>query len=187
MLRVEVTGDREVSLNIGRLDAKLGIILTGVIARQSKATARIMRSEASSKLKRKTGKFARSVREKPVVLKKTSVTGGAYFGQAYKASVHVGPRGSSRILRPRKSEYLAVPLPTASAGQRKMSPDNFVLRSRAGKLLIVKRQHGGEFLPLFVLKKLVRVPRRIFLDEIVKQMHPKVVKDLEESIDKEIR
>jgi hypothetical protein len=145
-----------------------------------------MRSEATSKLKQKTGKFARSVREKPVVLRKTSVAGGAYYGQAYKASVHVGPRGSSRILRPKKSEYLTVPLPTASPGQRKMSPENFVLRSRAGNLLIVKRQHGGDFLPLFVLKKRIRVPRRIFLPEIVKKMTPRVAKDVEKSIAREV-
>lgn len=71
-------------------------------------------------------------------------------------------------IRPRTRKYLAIPLPAAmtNAGVVKAPPrewpNSFVTRTRGGDLLIATTE-GGRLVPLFALKKEVKVPPRLQL------------------------
>lgn len=84
------------------------------------------------------------------------------------AAVH--ERGA--IIRPKKSKYLTIPLPAAlDARGVPLRPnarawkDAFIIRPKKGNLLIVRRSIGGGIVPLYVLKKSVRIPKRLAFEE----------------------
>lgn len=78
-------------------------------------------------------------------------------------------------IRPRRSQYLAIPLPPAldSRGlplriSPREWPNTFVLKSRKGNLLIVRRTANG-IEPLYVLKRSVKIPPRLGLEDVLNQ------------------
>jgi hypothetical protein len=72
------------------------------------------------------------------------------------------------VIRATRSQYLTVPLPAAldSRGvplrrSARMWANTFIANSRAGNLLIFQKQPGGGIIPLYVLKREVRIPPRL--------------------------
>ncbi len=72
------------------------------------------------------------------------------------------------VIRATRSEYLTIPLPAAldSRGvplrrSARMWANTFVQRSRRGNLLIFQNRPGGAIVPLYVLKREVRIPPRL--------------------------
>lgn len=69
---------------------------------------------------------------------------------------------------PKRAQYLAIPLQAARTragvgrGSPRMFNNTFVARSRNGNLIIFQNQ-GSRIVPLFVLKKEVRIPARMGL------------------------
>jgi hypothetical protein len=75
------------------------------------------------------------------------------------------------VLKPKKAKYLTIPLPAAlnSNGTPKKPSarsweNTFVIRSKAGNLLIVQKR-GAQIIPLYVLKTEVYIPPRLGLLE----------------------
>lgn len=75
------------------------------------------------------------------------------------------------VLRPKTAKYLTIPLPAAlNANGTPKKPsarawkNTFVIKSKAGNLLIVQRQ-GARIVPLYVLKTSVYIPPRLGLME----------------------
>lgn len=75
------------------------------------------------------------------------------------------------VLKPKKAKYLTIPLPAAlnSNGTPKRPSasawkDTFVIKSKAGNLLICQKQ-GARLVPLYVLKKSVTIPPRLGMRE----------------------
>lgn len=78
------------------------------------------------------------------------------------------------VIRAKRSKYLTIPLPAALDSRgvpRKRSArewaNTFIKKSKAGNLIIFQKRAGG-IVPLYVLKKSVRIPKRLGLrDELV--------------------
>jgi|GEM_PF-3168942 hypothetical protein len=86
--------------------------------------------------------------------------------------------------------HLAVPLPAAlnpDGTAKKMGPRSWhnatVIQSKRGNLLIVLRQ-GRKLVPLYVLKKAVRIPPRLGLAKEMKRQAPALQKDIVQRIRK---
>lgn len=132
----------------------------------------------------RSGALRSSTRALPVEETSGTVNSGLGFGTVY-ARTHVGPQGQVTTIRPVNKQYLAIPLAAAKtpAGVSKGGPqsgrwgDTFIARSHAGNLIIFGRrvvQKGaksgmtaGKIVPLFVLKKEVKVKTRVFPERIL--------------------
>lgn len=97
------------------------------------------------------------------------------------------------VIRARGGGYLTVPLPAAldSSGlpKRRSARDwdnTFVKRSRKGNLLIFQRR-GGRAVPLYVLKREVRIPARLGMRDELLQQSPGFAKDVRDAIQDAIR
>ena len=145
----------------------------------------------STTLRRRSGSLARSAAALIPRVEGSKVTGGLRVGTRY-APVHIGPRGSTVTITPKKGKYLAIPLPAAqtAAGVARGGPlagiwgKTFIARSKAGNLIIFGTSSGikkgeGDVRPLFVLKKSVVIPRRVDPDvDLLKWVKPQFEKDL---------
>ena len=99
------------------------------------------------------------------------------------AAVHEGwPNRASTTNRPRRGQYLAIPL-TAEA--RQASPrafaETFVGRSRRGALLIFQKTAAG-IEPLYLLRSEVIIPARPALRPTVARFMPFIMDDLRKAI-----
>ena len=77
------------------------------------------------------------------------------------------------VIRPKRSNYLTIPLPAAldSRGVPKKRSarewkDTFVIKSKKGNLLIVRKKRAG-IEPLYVLKKRVVIPKRLGMRDAI--------------------
>jgi hypothetical protein len=92
----------------------------------------------------------------------------------------------------RRSRYLTIPFMAAldSRGMplRARARDwdhTFIARSRAGNLIIFRKNTGGTITPLYLLKSSVEIPRRLRMGEAFEDMVPRfearAIRDFEES------
>lgn len=78
-------------------------------------------------------------------------------------------------IRPKKGRYLTIPLDAAKTaagvarGGARMFDNTFVQKSRAGNLIIFQKK-GDRIIPLFVLKESVRIPKRLGLRTLWRQL-----------------
>lgn len=104
------------------------------------------------------------------------------------ARVHIAPRGTITVIKPRNARKLAIPLPAVQtrAGVTRGKPrdfqNTFIRKSKAGNLIIFENIGRGQIRPLFVLKDEVRVPARVHTDIILEKFRPKVINELREAI-----
>ena len=152
----------------------------------------------SSRLKVRSTRLSASV--KPLKAKKIKggLIAGIRVGTVY-AGVHIGKKGHVTTIRPKRGKFLAIPLDAAKtdkAGVARGGPrdehlwgETFVRRSKAGNLIIFgKQKYGrgkkagqtrGKLVPLFVLKKSVKVKTRVDAKELLKWLVPKIIRDME--------
>lgn len=95
--------------------------------------------------------------------------GGIYYLQAHE---------DGATIRARRSKYLTIPLPAALDQRgvpRKRSArewsNTFIIKSKNNNLLIVQRTATG-IVPLYVLKKQVRIPKRLGMGEALNRYLP---------------
>jgi len=122
---------------------------------------------SSRTLSRRSGDLIKSIRQSVRVrgTRVDDITGE--IGGAFYASVHE----SGATIRPKKAKYLAIPLPEAldrrgvplKPGPRDW-PNTFVAESKKGNLLIFQRR-TGRIVPLYVLKREVKIPPRLGMGE----------------------
>ena len=99
-------------------------------------------------------------------------------------------------IRPKKSKYLAIPLPAARTASGAImgkynvrdlrTLDLTVIRSKAGNLLLVQRAKGGgkkaSIVPLFVLKREVHITGKHYMRDAAQWMRPRIIPWLQEKI-----
>jgi len=97
------------------------------------------------------------------------------------------------VLRPKKSKYLTIPLPAAldSRGiplkpKARDWKNTFVIRSKAGNLLIVRRKGAG-IEPLYLLKTEVYIPPRLGMRETIEAGSTMLADRLSDAILKQLR
>jgi hypothetical protein len=115
----------------------------------------------------RTGAMIKSITESVRVSGTTYETLQGTIGGSFIARVH--ERGATITVR--KAKYLTIPLPPALdkrgvpiRPRARDWPDTFVIKSKTGNLLIVMRK-GGRIVPLYVLKKTVKIPPRLGLGD----------------------
>ncbi len=114
------------------------------------------------------GSIARSVK---VTSGKDLGTIVGRIGASFPMSVH--EKGAT--IRPKRAQYLAIPLPAALDNRgvpKRKGPrdwqDTFVARSRQGNLLIFQKRGTG-IVPLYLLRKEVTIPPRLKLGETLRK------------------
>lgn len=119
--------------------------------------------EVPGRLSRRSGGLARKMNASRISARLTSEGPVVSFQLTGVMAVH--ERGA--VITPRTSQYLTIPLPAALDSRgvplRKSARDwqnTFVRRSKRGNLLIFQKQ-GREIIPLYALKKSVRIPARL--------------------------
>ena len=147
--------------------------LMATLTRASLVGEGAARLAATTRLRVRTGRLrssiTHSVTESPQGLELRLHAGGGRKPVAY-----AGMQEHGGTVRPRRGQYLTVPLPgalTAAGALRarfavpgglRMVPGLFVIRSGAGNLLVVEKRGAG-IRPLFVLKHSVSVRGKGFL------------------------
>lgn len=182
-------------------EVRLGLILAGNRAQAAFARARLR--GAPGTIHTRSGKLADSLGSE--VLSDVRATHLVQFvggGLAAKyAKVHEGPPYFSGAITPKIAKHLAIPLgpeKTAAGVTRKRSPRDdpalFMIRSKAGNLLLVKRVGKGKnsrIQPHWLLKKSVTVPPRLgfvrSFREFVRTEMPKYVQRIRLAIAERLR
>lgn len=91
----------------------------------------------------------------------------------------------------KRAEYLTIPLDAALKGGRKVHrtsrgwKNTFVFRSKAGNLIIAQK-NGRRLVPLYVLKRSVRIPPRLGLRQSIADQVPATMTRILNAMDKEL-
>lgn len=143
------------------------------------------------RLARRTGTLARSTRPIKAKVEEDKVTGGLAFGAKY-AKVHIGPSGSTFVIRPKNRKFLAIPLTAAktAAGVPRGRPlDGIWGPTFISKGIIfgysggTKRTQSSTPIPLFVLMRSVVIPRRIDPKiHLLEWVKPEFIQDLKQVV-----
>jgi hypothetical protein len=171
-----------------------------IITRQAREMQRYIRTEhltggtTSTRLRVRTGKLRASCIPIKTEIKEGSVEGGISFGTVY-GRVHIGPKGQTTTITPKKGKYLTIPLPAAmtgagvARGSARQGPwgETFVAKSKAGNLIIFGKRKittgkkagelRGQATPLFLLLKSVKIKARIHPEDIKEWIRPKLIQD----------
>lgn len=194
MIKIEESGSREVILRLEKYDEAVLDVAREVVTRGSRRLVRHIVSEhlrggtTRTKLARRTGHLTQTTTEKKTQVSKAGIVGGVDFGAKY-AGVHVGPKGQTTVINPKRAKFLTIPLDAAKTaagvarGSARDFENAFFIRSKAGNLLLVQRRSGsGGIVPLFVLKRQVSIQSRVHPEDISKKVGPEIVEDLERKI-----
>jgi len=121
------------------------------------------------RLFRRTGGGLRGIKKTVRVRgtqKLDTITG--QIGAPFPISVH--EKGAT--IRAKRAKFLTIPLPAALDSRgvplRKKArdwPNTFVQRSRRGNLIIFRSNNDGSITPLYLLKKSVKLPARLGLED----------------------
>ncbi len=143
----------------------------------------------TNRLLKRTGKGLDSIKK---TIKVNSGAGDfveitGQIGAPFPMSVH--ERG--KTIRPKRAKFLAIPLPAAvdSKGVLRMRPrewpDTFVGRSSKGNLLIFQVSGTG-IIPLFLLKRKVKIPARLGMGKALTKELPFFQKRLIDMLDRRL-
>ena len=120
-------------------------------------------------LSRRSGKLVSQFTDANIIVKGGSALSDTSVSFNLPGIAAVHERGAT--IRPKKAQYLTIPLPPAldSRGvpilpRARDWQDTFIIRSKKGNLLIVRKKGDG-IEPLYVLKKSVVIPKRLGFEE----------------------
>jgi phage gpG-like protein len=129
-------------------------------------------------LHRRTGNLAQSVRW-IVSKERDSVKLVLMSGVPY-ARIHE----TGGTIKARAGHYLTVPFPAAMPAAGMVYParsfkNTFVVRSRVGNLIIMQQKGKNKVIPLFLLKKQVKIPKRQWASKAVEKAIPNLYRRIE--------
>lgn len=157
-------------------------------------------------IRRRTGNLANSMRPAPIIASDKYIDGGVTFGKVY-SKVHIGRRGRTTTIVPKNKQWLTVPFPNSpiltDAGVTKATAaelkdggaglpfgKTFIAKSKAGNLIIFGTQrvtkganigaYRGDIVPLFILKKKVKIKTRVHPEIFLKWSKDQLTKDFRE-------
>lgn len=84
------------------------------------------------------------------------------------------------VIKPKGSKYVFIPLPEALDASGKPKPpksfkNTFIAESRKGNLLVFQKRGRGQLVPLYLLRKQVRIPPRLGMGDSLKRGIPAFV------------
>ena len=117
-------------------------------------------------LKVRSGTLRRSVY--PIYEERgNKVFSGVAFGVKY-AKTHIGRKGTYEIIKPKRTKFLAIPMGealTPAGVSRYRSPRDVPNTFVKGEVIFQRR--GKRAVPMFILKRQVKVPKRLDPEEIL--------------------
>ena len=130
------------------------------------------------RLAKRSGRAARSIRQSVKVTGSSLETlRGKIGGIGYLKTHEFGA-----TIRAKSANYLTIPLPAALHANgtpihrsARQWQNTFVIKSKKGNLLIVRKVPGGKLLPLYVLKREVTIPPRLRMRETLAKRVPLLV------------
>ena len=126
------------------LRKRMVMSVTRGVMRASQQVAGEVRKSIKAKLGQRTGALGRSFRATMFATKGDDISGGAFSSLSY---AQIQDEGGT--IKPRTRQYLAVPISTKAKRTVGLWPRHwakgvlFLIRSRAGKLLLVERKARG--------------------------------------------
>lgn len=143
----------------------------------------IGRRNSSRILARVSGRLINSVKTQVKVGTKT-VQARIWLDRRSKAAIYGPVHERGAIIRPKNKRYLTVPLSTEAYGRRARTiPGLFVVRSRRGNLLLVRRRGAG-LEPMYKLvgpgepQEYVKIPKRPFMKPTADQFFPRITRSI---------
>lgn len=128
----------------------------------------------STSLSRRTGNLIESVKRSIKISGKFTQGGGEVRGQIGSPLIYASTQEFGATIRPKRAKYLTIPLPAAMDSRGVMLlprardyPNTFVAKSRKGNLLIFQKRGAKKIVPLFVLKREVKIPPRMNLGVMI--------------------
>jgi phage gpG-like protein len=171
---------------------KMDPIIRQQMRRYLVAVAEAMRQRHSTRwsagtgpdtLSKRTGKLVSSIR-KSIRVQGRSTDPGGTVGRIGSPLVYASTQEFGATIRPRRAQYLTIPLPAAMNNRGVMLfpkardyPRTFVQMSRRGNLIIFQKR-GRDAVPLFVLKREVKIPPRLNLGKALELAGPRFVDDV---------
>lgn len=147
---------------------------------------------SATRLAVRSGNLRAQTRSLPVKESPGLLESGVGFGTQY-AQTHIGPKGQVTTIRAKSGKFLAIPLTAAKtpSGVAKGAPrsgmwgETFFARSKKGNLILFGKQVAqkgkqagqarGNVVPLFVMKKEVKVRARVHPETILAWEKPRMI------------
>lgn len=150
-----------------------------------------VKGKRAGKLYRRSGKLMRGLKRSVRVRGTVQTLEGEIGGFPVKSWAGVHEYGAT--IKTKRAKYLTVPLPAAltSKGVPKKKgardwQNTFVAKSKRGNLIIFQRRGKKKLIPLYVLKKRVRIPARMGLGPTLQKAAPVFVDRLFDRLVKEL-
>lgn len=139
-------------------------------------------------LSRRTGAASKSVTNSVRITEETDYILGRIGGVWYLRTHENGA-----VIRAKRAGWLTIPLPAALDSRgvplKRRARDwanTFIMKSKKGNLLIFQKR-GGTIVPLYVLKKSVRIPKRLGMREELVRYKNLLFNFVEQEVRKEFR
>lgn len=152
-----------------------------------RAGQRLPDGESQGKLASRSGGLLRSLR------RQVGGSGGSVFGTLFGSGL-LNVHEDGKTIRARKAKFLAIPLPDALDSRglpKKRGPrdyrDTFVRRTKRGNLVIFQKKAGGQLVPLFLLQKTSKIPKRLGLVKTMETAIPVFESRLFDKLHRELR
>lgn len=120
-------------------------------------------------LSRRSGRAVQSVRDS-VKVEEILTSGQSEIIGRIGGVWYLRTHEKGAVIRAKRAKFLTIPLPAALNSQgiplKKRARDwanTFIMSSKKGNLLIFQKR-GGQIVPLYVLKKSVRIPKRLGME-----------------------
>ena len=183
--------------DLGRLtkeieDAVILGVTEGSIAMTSHVISRhLTGGTTSDRVGVRSSRMRSSTRPMKTQIENDSISGGTEVGVKY-ASTHIGPKGKKTTIRPKKSNWLTIPLPAALTGAGRMKynsarnyPDLRFIPTRSGSPILAQVLPGtAEVIPFFVLKKRVEIMARIHPEIVEQEVTPMLVRIIDKHLER---
>ena len=145
----------------------------------------------TGRLFRRTGGFIRDLKASVLVTGSGIEATGMIGGPPVSKFMVIHETGGT--IRPKRAKFLTVPLQAALSfrgvplkRRARDWPNTFVATSRRGNLLIFQRR-GGRIIPLYALKKSVRIPARLGLGATLRKAAPVFIDRVFDRLVKEVK
>lgn len=158
---------------------KLGDVIGDGVFRAALYTAGVIRKTVYSVFRVRTGSLARSFNATFIGKRDGGFSAGVYSDLVYAGVQEVGG-----TIYP-KRKYLAIPLPSANIPIGKWPrhfTDLFLIKSKAGNLILAQKGGKGKIRPMFVLKQQVYVPPKGYIEQSAEEAGPEIERIISQAV-----
>lgn len=170
------------NLNTLKPADRLSIIKNAMLEATNLVERKLKLNLGGQILKVRTGKLRQSIGSR-VVFNEQGIAGIVGSGvRTGKRMIYANIHETGGTIRPKRKKWLTVPLANAltpsGAPKRPSARDwnnTFILRTKSGQLLIVRKDGKKRITPLYVLKKSVSIAKRRYMSRTLDQLENRIL------------